>query len=294
MSTTQKQKALAAFSQKDYVTAINHFNNGLREDVNDSALWLGHARSLYYNGKDQDKLTPVLWKKIVDGCERALQLDENNFEAIHLRGLELLDNQDDPLSAVEILSDLLEKLAITGKKYRHCIQPGWILEDINRAKKQLKLVNQRQQVDSRVPLYGHLMGLLEKDYHAQIEAVTKKNVPKDIKQYKLHRLAATHLDYCNDLSKIFEMTGMMDLHRGGEAEVPDCFIDPISLEVFHDPVCTKLGESYERLVLFNYLENKAVDPVTREKLTPEMCYTNKRLKDLLEEWRAKNSIPKNQ
>ncbi|WLF81352.1 hypothetical protein PVL30_005149 [Lodderomyces elongisporus] len=61
-------------------------------------------------------------------------------------------------------------------------------------------------------------------------------------------------------------------------EAPEYLCDPISFNIFHDPVITPSGQSFERSWLFQYLSSNECDPLTRQKLTKEDCYPNLGLK----------------
>ena len=61
---------------------------------------------------------------------------------------------------------------------------------------------------------------------------------------------------------------LKDWRHGGIVDEDLCC--PITLELFWDPVKTPSGRTYEKLALLASLERKAVDPMTREPLTPSM------------------------
>lgn len=70
--------------------------------------------------------------------------------------------------------------------------------------------------------------------------------------------------------------------------VPDYLIDNITFEVMHDPVMTVSGHSFDRIGITKYLEQSAVDPVTRVPMTVKDLRPNYSLKAACEDFLDKN------
>lgn len=61
---------------------------------------------------------------------------------------------------------------------------------------------------------------------------------------------------------------------------PDFIVDPISFEIFHEPVITPSGITYEKSVLATYLKSHGFrDPITKEVLTMELLVPNLAVKE---------------
>lgn len=67
--------------------------------------------------------------------------------------------------------------------------------------------------------------------------------------------------------------------------VPSQYMCTISLDWMEDPVVTPSGFSYDRVELEAWLIKDPRDPQTREPLTIDQVYTNRNLKDAIEEYR---------
>lgn len=286
MSVDHKQRALEALKEGDYPAALNHLTTAIRHDDDDLLLRLARAKCYYLNATARvspDEVSNQVWKKIEADRVAALEIDDNNYEALYLQGLQSLHQDHNYAAAVAQFDQLLKKLLKPPKKYRQCTKPLKIHEAMNEAKAKLAKHEESTLLNRRMPLYGRLTKLLENDYHEQIEAVRRKAVSDEIKQYKLTQLALQYNEDCADLHQMFAKG--FGLTPKDKVDVPECFIDVITEEIFHDPVCTPLGHSYERLLLFKHLDQGGSDPYTRGKLTKEMCYDNIELRNAVEQWR---------
>lgn len=62
--------------------------------------------------------------------------------------------------------------------------------------------------------------------------------------------------------------------------IPDDLIDPLSFEIFTDPVITPSGITYERSLIVDHLfKNGQFDPVTKQLLTQNQLYPNLAIKN---------------
>lgn len=65
-----------------------------------------------------------------------------------------------------------------------------------------------------------------------------------------------------------------------EYNIPDHLLDPISFELFNDPVITPSGITYEKSHILDHLDRKGhVDPLSRTPLNPNSLYPNLAIKD---------------
>ncbi len=71
-------------------------------------------------------------------------------------------------------------------------------------------------------------------------------------------------------------------------EVPDYLIDNISFTVMHDPVVTKLGQSYDRSTVLDHLRRSPTDPLTSEPLRIEDLRPNLALRAASEKYLEEN------
>ncbi|CAN3372154.1 hypothetical protein DIURU_004650 [Diutina rugosa] len=288
MSLDYRQKGFDALDDGDYPAAINHFTNALRNN-HESVLHSARAKCYYLNAcgrGEPEAISNQAWKKIEADCVAALEYDPQNYEAQYYQGLHSLYQEHDYPKAVKQLDSALRASMTAPKRFRNCEKPSKIHEALNDAKEYLKRSQEDAVVAKRVPLYSKLARLLQQDYQDQIDTVRRKDVNDDIRQYKLTQLAMQYREDSQDLHTMFA-SGFGYTARQ-KVEVPDCFIDRITEEIFHDPVCTPSGVSYERSSLFKHIEQNGLDPLTRHKLTKDQCYPNVELRKAVEQWRKEH------
>ena len=69
-----------------------------------------------------------------------------------------------------------------------------------------------------------------------------------------------------------------------DAGVPESFLCPITLQVMNDPVLLGDGQSYERIVVEDWLENHSTSPMTNAPLTNKDIVPNIALRQMIEDW----------
>lgn len=73
-----------------------------------------------------------------------------------------------------------------------------------------------------------------------------------------------------------------------QQEVPEYLLDPISFNIFVDPVITKSGNTFERSWILQHLKSSATDPFSRAPLTKKDLIPNIQLKQASEDFIAKH------
>ncbi|ODV79038.1 U-box-domain-containing protein [Suhomyces tanzawaensis NRRL Y-17324] len=74
-------------------------------------------------------------------------------------------------------------------------------------------------------------------------------------------------------------------------DAPDTLLDPISFNLFSDPVITPSGITYEKLHLVEHLQKKGkFDPLTRAPLTESQLYPNLLVKDAVEDYISSKQV----
>ncbi len=71
-----------------------------------------------------------------------------------------------------------------------------------------------------------------------------------------------------------------------EDEVPEPFLDPLTMELMVDPVLTPSGYSYERAVILEQITRRGVDPMTMQPLAEADLRPNRALREMIELWRS--------
>lgn len=67
-------------------------------------------------------------------------------------------------------------------------------------------------------------------------------------------------------------------------QIPEYLLDPISFNIFIDPVISKSGQSYERSWILEHLRKNSTDPFSRQHMTAEDLVPNLALKAASEEF----------
>ncbi|CAK9441234.1 uncharacterized protein LODBEIA_P51030 [Lodderomyces beijingensis] len=69
-------------------------------------------------------------------------------------------------------------------------------------------------------------------------------------------------------------------------DAPDHLLDPISFELFTDPVLTPSGITYEKETLLNHLNKKGrYDPISKQELRKDQIYPNLLVKESVEAYK---------
>lgn len=196
---------------------------------------------------------------------------------------------------------------ISGKP--HELSPH-VFNDIIIVKRQLK------QYDNQ--FYNKLLKLLEKSHSKEIKSLRKKYTRystsstqnHDVAQYQseLFRLYKAHLDDYMNLLHFYKNNYNNSLYHSNKrllAEIvnkattqevedvddeyedaPDHLLDPISFNLFQDPVITPSGITYEKCHLVQHLRQKGnYDPLSRQPLYEHELYPNLIIKEGVENYK---------
>ena len=76
-------------------------------------------------------------------------------------------------------------------------------------------------------------------------------------------------------------------------DAPDHLLDPISYEVFTDPVITPSGITYEKETILNHMKKKGkYDPISKQELSKDQLYPNLVIKDSVEAYKNDSVMKK--
>jgi U-box domain len=79
-------------------------------------------------------------------------------------------------------------------------------------------------------------------------------------------------------------------HDDDDLLIPEEFICPLTLELFHNPVVTRWGHSFERGALLRWLKHQEGCPLTRKPMSLRDIIANSALKERIEEWKVKHGV----
>lgn len=98
---------------------------------------------------------------------------------------------------------------------------------------------------------------------------------------ELKYLNSEHKEKVEDLISVFASSD--DRYRK-KPEVPSYLLDPISFNLFVDPVITKSGQSFERAWILEHLAKSETDPFSRQPLKKSDLIPNIQLKIAAEDF----------
>ncbi|KAK6454192.1 uncharacterized protein RJT20DRAFT_130226 [Scheffersomyces xylosifermentans] len=277
-----KEKGDEAYNIGDYTKAINYYSLAINNAPSNSILLSSRAKSYYKKFDNDENVTPNQWKRVIEDCTSALNLDKSNYDALYYGGLTMFFQLKKEDKGLKMLENAYATSMGNARKFRQYSLPQEIYQSILRARKTIKQAEFEQSIQSSNPLYKKLMVLLEKDYQNQIDAVYSKNVPKEVLDDYTIKITMQRISDIKDLNSVFSNnfnSALLQKH-----DPPDHLCDPISLNLFHDPVITPSGQSFEKSWLWQHLSANEVDPLTRQKLTKEQCYPNLGLKLCVDEY----------
>lgn len=139
-------------------------------------------------------------------------------------------------------------------------------------------------------LYKRLYDALEKDHRLDIKSLDKKNPDKLVAVLERH---ADEWEQFRAICRNNHPSGVVQQHMQQQRnsktseidDAPDSLIDPISLNIFLDPVVTPSGITYERNnLLHHFKHNGPYDPLTRKRVLEDQLYPNLVIRDAVAEY----------
>lgn len=177
----------------------------------------------------------------------------------------------------------------------------YVFQDIQVIKLEILKYREITGMNSTNSLYFKMYSLLNKDHERTLKELKSRhpNLKSDTFNRQLVQLYKKFLgEYINllDMFKNNYNHGIYSKHISKRKsiiedperisdEAPDRFLDPISFNLFSDPVITPNGISYERSYLVTHLKEKGpFDPLTRQPLKETQLYPNLILKEAVLEY----------
>lgn len=148
-----------------------------------------------------------------------------------------------------------------------------VYEDILIARKLRVRAQEQQRIRKQAPLLAELQDLLTAKYEADVDNANATLQGEELSD-ELDYLRRTHEEKLKSLESTFAKA---DKELESQ-EVPDYLLDPISFNLFLDPVIVKSGQSFERSWILQHLKTSQTDPFSRERLTEKDLIPNLQLK----------------
>ncbi|XP_057451437.1 E3 ubiquitin-protein ligase CHIP [Lotus japonicus] len=238
---------------------------GAAIDAYTEAITLCPNVPVYWTNRALCHLKRNNWERVEEDCRRAIQLDSNSVKAHYLFGLVLLQKQEYAKGIRE-----LEKALDLG---RGANPKGYMVEEIWQ---ELAKAKYQEWERSSTKRSWELQSLKQ----ACESALKEKHFldGSDMEGF-VDDATTTHLKQLEALEGVFNKAAEADI----PAEVPDYLCCKITLDIFHDPVITPSGLTYERAVILDHLQKVGrFDPVTREPLDPSQLVPNLAIKEAVQ------------
>lgn len=282
------QKATECMQEGEYLKAINFYSLAIGQDKHPlSLLFSGRAKALYLItelAETPEEISAKQWKKIGGDCDSALKLDANNLDGLYYNALYMIYCNKNGKKGLSLLQEVYDKaLKTNSKQSKNFVLPRDIYHEILKTKQYFAKDALNDQIVKSHSLFKKLMKHIENDYHEQLDLFNLQKLDKKTFEYATTNLAMKYNGEIKDLVKIFKnnYNHALDPHI---SEPPDHLCDPISFNLFMDPVVTPSGQSFERSWLYDHLEKTNTDPLTRDRLSSDQCYTNLGLKKCVDEY----------
>ncbi|ODQ67156.1 U-box-domain-containing protein [Nadsonia fulvescens var. elongata DSM 6958] len=166
-----------------------------------------------------------------------------------------------------------------------------IIDSVRICERQLSQEVYERETHERAQLHTLLMGLLNKKFRASCELKRELHCSEEYDSLK-----AKYESNVASLTDIFSQVNEKKKkeHFGDPnalEDAPDYLIDPISLDIFRDPVITRTGQTYERAWLLEHLATSKTDPMTRGPLYASDLVPNIAIRNAAEAFLKKNMNP---
>ncbi|KAK9317509.1 hypothetical protein V1522DRAFT_345587 [Lipomyces starkeyi] len=265
-----KEAGNALFSHEDYEGAIREYTKAIVQDASNPA---------YFTNRALCRLRLHKYEEALADCQKALELTSDNMKA-HFYKAQALLALDRPNEALRS-----SKLAYEFSLKQKSPSASSIAQTVLNAKKRRWEVMEQRRVEKEGQLLFEIKDILHAHYETKIKQA--EGDPDATEQEKIETREFLEYEYSEKISQL-EHTFERSDEKYRKREVPDYLIDPISFNVFYDPVVSKSGQSFERSVILEHLKNHKFDPFTREYLTERDLRPNLSLKAACEQFLDEN------
>ncbi|KAG5042823.1 hypothetical protein AAZX31_03G080300 [Glycine max] len=238
---------------------------GAAIDAYTEAITLCPNVPVYWTNRALCHLKRNDWERVEEDSRKAIQLDSNSVKAHYILGLALLQRQESVKGIKE-----LEKALDLG---RGANPKGYMVEEIWQELAKAKYLEWERLSSKRS---WELQCLKE-----ACESALKEKHFLDFSQMEgfVDDATTSQSEQLEALERVFNTAAEADT----PTEVPDYLCCRITLDIFHDPVITPSGLTYERAVILEHLQKVGkFDPITREPLDPSQLVPNLAIKEAVE------------
>lgn len=246
----------------------NRFNAAI--DAYTEAITLCPNVPVYFTNRALCHLKRNEWERVEEDSRRAIQLDSHSVKAHYMLGLALLQKQEHTKGIRE-----LQKALDLG---RGANPKGYMVEEIWQEFAKAKYKEWECSSSQRS---WELQNLKE----ACKSALKEKHFLGSEMEGFVDDATTSHLKQLEAVERVFNKAADDDI----PTEVPDHLCCRITLDIFHDPVITPSGHTYERAVILDHLQKVGeFDPITREPLDPSQLVSNLAIREAVHEYLDKH------
>jgi len=212
------------------------------------------------------------WHKVIEDCQKVLELDSMSLKGYYFLGLAYI-NTHRPHEAIQSLEQALELARETDNRIKEEV---W--RSLAKAKYEAHSSVAAERDIQRSQLLTKLKKLLKEDRAREMK-VKSGDVDVIIDQ----------ADKLDQEVKLLEDVFRSDQAKYYGEDVPSWCTCQLTLEVFHEPVVTPCGISYEQTALLEHLKKVGnFDPVTRRPMERKDIRKNVGLRNAVQCWLDEN------
>ncbi|KAF5098366.1 hypothetical protein D0Z00_002078 [Geotrichum galactomycetum] len=139
----------------------------------------------------------------------------------------------------------------------------------------------RKKWENKHPLLADTIQLYEDKLEAKLKELASQGLDaQELKEEREFYTTETKTQI-SELKRVFTAS---DEVTPEDVPIPEYLLDPISFNIFVDPVISNSGQSYERSWILEHLRKNSTDPFSRKHLTAADLVPNLALKAAAEEF----------
>ena len=259
------------FNANEFDSAIESYSKAIALNPNVPTYYTNRALCYMKNNR---------WAQAVQDARAALDRESGLVKGHFYLGTSLLemDKLDEAIKHLQTAFELAKK------------DPGSYYDDTISSKLRMarkKKWNQQEErrVQQEIELQSYINRLILEDRDRRMDDLKKDNESYDEIIDDISKVEAEADKAVADVNGLFAKVD----DRRSKREVPDYMCGKISFEILKDPVITPSGITYDRRDITEHLERVGhFDPVTRTKLTQDMLIPNYAMKEVVDDFVAKN------
>lgn len=266
-----KEEGNKLFARQNFREAIERYTEALEKAPDNCVLYTNRALCFIKLSK---------WSQVIQDCKHALELDSNSLKAYFYLGQAQIEcaQFDEAIFNLQKSEELNKQLNSTyGDEIRRTIKV---------AKRKRWNHLEEEKVKQELELQIYLNNLMKEDRDRHLKELQENTMEHD--NFDNSIIQQINKDYENKVTELNKLFEENDIRRK-KREIPDYLCDKISFELIQDPVITPSGVTYNRNEIEQHIQRIGhFDPITRQPLTLDQLIPNLLVKEIIEDFVAKN------